>query len=168
MLFGMAPSAAFAFDWSIRASESETVELNSNQFLRPYQAGTVGSYTTLTANAEARTPTTKFNLDGDGTYMKYWGPGVDGLTSEFLNYGFRARYEINEKTRFDREFVETSWRQQSTSLAILNDLGASVKASGFLDRLTASGGLDRSLTALDTVSLFATSSHTSYEPSSGG
>lgn len=168
MLVGMAPSVSFAFDWSINASESETVELNSNQFLRANPAGSVGSYTTLRANAEARTPTTTFNLDGDGSYRKYWGPGVEGSPTEFLDYGFKARYEIREKTRFDREFVETSWRQQSTALAILNDLGIATRASGFLDRLTATGGLDRSLTTLDTVSLFATSTRTSYEPSSGG
>src|SRR5262245_29044849 len=123
MIVGMAPSVANAYDWSIQASESETVELNSNQLLRSNQAGSVGSYSTLTANAEARTPTTKFDLYGDGSYRKYWGPGVEGSPTEFLNYGFRARYELNEKTRSDREYVETSWRQQSTSLAILNDLG---------------------------------------------
>ena len=110
--FGMAPSVGFAFDWSITASESETVELNSNQFLRSSPAGSVGSYTTLTADAEARTPTSKFIFAGDGTYKKYWGPGVAGTASEFLNYGFRARYEQMEKTRFDREYVEASWRQQ--------------------------------------------------------
>ncbi|KRR27891.1 hypothetical protein CQ14_08620 [Bradyrhizobium lablabi] len=164
----MAPSVAFAFDWSIKASETETVELNSNQFLRSSPAGSLGSYTTLNADAEARTPTSKFNFAGDGTYKKYWGPGAAGTASEFLNYGFRARYEQREKTRFDREYVEASWRQQSTALAILNDLGVSVPTSGFLDRLTATGGVDRSITAIDTVSLFATSSHTSYEPSSGG
>lgn len=166
--FGMAPSVAFAFDWSIKASESETVELNSNQFLRSSPAGSLGSYTTLNADAQARTPTTKFNFTGDGTYKKYWGPGAAGTASEFLNYGFRARYEVQEKTRFDREYVETSWRQQSTALAILNDLGVSVPTSGFLNRLTATGGIDRSITAIDTVSLFATSTRTSYEPSSGG
>ena len=121
--FGMVPSVAFAFDWSIKASESETVELNSNQFFRPSPAGSLGSYTTLNADAQARTPTTKFNFMGDGTYKKYWGPGAAGIASEFLNYGFRARYEVTEKTRFDRQYVETSWRQQSTALAILNDLG---------------------------------------------
>ena len=168
MCFGMAPSVAFAFDWSIKASESETVELNSNQFLRSSPAASVGSYTTLTANAQARTPTSKFDFDGDGTYRKYWGPGVEGIPSEFLNYGFKARYEVKEKTRFDREYVETSWRQQSTALAILNDLGVAVPTSGFLDRLTATGGIDRSITARDSLSLFATSTRTSYEPSSGG
>lgn len=166
--FGMAPSVAFAFDWSIKASESETVELNSNQFLRNSPAGSVGSYTTLNADAEARTPTTRFNFIGDGTYRKYWGPGAAGTASEFLDYGFKARYEVREKTRFDREYVEASWRQQSTALALLNDLGVSTPASGFIDRLTATGGIDRSITAIDTVSLFATSTRTSYEPSSGG
>lgn len=163
----MVPSVAFAFDWSIKASESETVELNSNQFLRSSPAGSVGSYTTLTADAQARTPTTKFNFMGDGTYKKYWGPGAAGTASEFLNYGFKARYEVQEKTKFDREYVEASWRQQSTALALLNDLGVSVPTSGFIDRLTATGGIDRSVTAVDTVSLFATSSRTTYEPSSG-
>lgn len=164
----MVPSVAFAFDWSIKASESETVELNSNQFLRPSPSGSVGSYTTLNADAEARTPTSKFNFVGDGTYKKYWGPGAAGTASEFLNYGFRARYELREKNRFDREYVEASWRQQSTALALLNDLGVSVPTSGFINRLTATGGIDRSVTAIDTVSLFATSTRTSYEPSSGG
>jgi hypothetical protein len=164
----MVPSVAFAFDWSIRASESETVELNSNQFLRNSPAGSVGSYTTLNADAEARTPTTKFNFVGDGTYKKYWGPGAAGAASEFLNYGFKARYELQEKNRFDREYVEASWRQQSTALALLNDFGVSTQASGFIDRLTATGGIDRSITAIDTLSLFATSTRTSYEPSSGG
>lgn len=165
---GIAPTGAFAFDWSIKTSESETVEVNSNQFLRSYQAGSLGSYSTLTANAEARTPTSKFDFDGDGTYKKYWGPGVNGSPTEFLNYGFRTRYEQSEKSRFDREFIEAAWRQQSTALAVLNDLGVSTNINGFLDRLTATGGIDRSPTNLDYVSLFATSTRTSYEPSSGG
>lgn len=166
--FCITPPAAFAYDWSVRTSQSESVEVNSNQFLKPSPAGSVGSYSTLTANAEARTPTSKFDFDGDGTYRKYWGPGVEGVASESLNYGFRARYEQREKTKFDREYVEALWRQQSTAFAILNDLGIATRVGGFLDRLTASGGIDRSVTALDTVSLFATSSRTSYEPSSGG
>lgn len=163
----MSPSVAAAFDWSIRTTESETVELNSNQFLRNSPAGSLGSTSSLTANAEARTPTSKFNFDGDGSYAKYWGPGADGIP-EFLNYGFRGRYEHSEKNAFDREYFETSWRQQSTALALLNDLGIATNANGFIDRLTASGGVDRSLTALDSLSLFATSTRTSYEPSAGG
>jgi hypothetical protein len=166
--FGVAPSAAYAFDWSIQTTQSESVELNDNQFLKPSPAGSLGSYSTLTANAEARTSDSKLDLNSDGTYNKYWGPGVDGLPSETLNYGFKAHYELDGKNNFDREFVESSWRQQSTALALLNDLGIAAPVNGFLDTLTASGGIDRSLSARDNLSLFATSTRTSYEPSSGG
>ena len=168
MCFGMAPSVAWALDWSLRTSQIEAIELNDNQFLKTSPAASVGSYSTITANAEARTPTSKFDIDADGTYRKYWGPGVEGVQSESLNYGFRAHYEQNEKNRFDREFLETSWRQQSTAFAILNDLGVLSNARGFIDRLTATGGIDRSVTARDNLSLLATSTHTSYEPSTGG
>ncbi len=165
---GIAPSSAFAFDWSIRTTESETVELNSNQFLKQNQAGSLGSYSTLTAKAQARTPTSRLDFDGDGSFKKYWGPGAAGGTTEYLTYGFRAHYEQSEKNRFDREYLETSWRQSSSALAILNDLGIATNINGFLDRLTATGGIDRSLTALDFVSLSAASTRTSYEPSSSG
>ncbi len=168
MCFGMAPSAAFALDWALRSTQTETVELNDNQFLRTSPAVSLGSYSTLTANAEARTPISRFTFDGDGTYRKYWGPGVDGVPSENLSYGFKARYELNEKNSFDREFVEAAWRQSSTAFALLGQLGVLVNTAGYLDTLTAAGGIDRSITARDTISLFATSTRTSYEPSSGG
>ena len=165
---GTAPTGALALDWSLQSTQTETIELNSNQFLRSSQSPSVGSYSTITANAKARTPTSTFDFDADGTFRKYWGPGVEGIPSESLNYGFKARYEAIEKTRSDREFIETAWRQQSTSLALLNQLGIALPVNGFLDTLTASGGIDRSVSARDNLSLFATSTRTSYEPSSGG
>ncbi|SIO46406.1 hypothetical protein SAMN05443247_05727 [Bradyrhizobium erythrophlei] len=164
----MAPSVAWALDWSLRTSQIEAIELNDNQFLKTSPAASVGSYSTITANAEALTPISKFDLDADGTYRKYWGPGVEGVPSENLNYGFKARYELHEKNNTDRGFLESSWRQQSTSFALLNDLGVVSNARGFLDRLTATGGIDRSITARDNLSLLATSTRTSYEPSTGG
>jgi hypothetical protein len=166
--FGVLPSAAYAVDWSIQTTQSESVELNDNEFLKTSPAGSLGSYSTLTANAEARTSDSKLDLSSDGTYNKYWGPGVDGLPSETLNYGFKAHYELDGQNGFDREFVESSWRQTSTALALLNDLGIATPVSGFLDTLTASGGIDHSLSARDNLSLFATSTRTSFEPSSGG
>lgn len=168
MCFGMAPSLAWALDWSLKTSQIEIIELNDNQFLKTSPAASLGSYSTITANAEALTPTSKLNIDADGTYRKYWGPGAEGVQSEAINYGFKGRYEQNEKGRFDREFLETSFRQQSTAFALLNDIGVISNARGYLDRLTATGGIDRSLTARDTVSLLATATRTSYEPSSGG
>jgi hypothetical protein len=165
---GLFPSASSAFDWALTTTQTETVELNSNQFLQQSPAASIGSYSTLSANAQARTPTSKFDIDVDGSYRKFGGPGSDNQASEGLNYGVRTRYEINEKKNFDREFVEAAWRQQSTALALLGQFGVALPVNGFLDTLTGSGGIDRSLTARDTVSLFATSTRTSYQPSSGG
>lgn len=166
--FGVVPTAVLAWDWSISTTESETVELNSNQYLRTSPAGSVGSYSTLTAKAVGLTPTSKLTFDGDGTFRKYWGPGAAGTATEFLNYGFHARYDTFGKNKFDKEFIDASWRQQSTSLALLNDLGVVVPVGGFLDRLTVTGGFDRALTARDTINVFASSTRTSYEPSTGG
>src|SRR4051812_43688738 len=139
MSLGLAPATAFAWDWSLRTSESQTVELNSNQFLRSSPAGSLGSYSTITGTAEALTPTSKLVLGGDGSYRKYWGPGAD-RTPEGLSYGATAHYEQFGKNRFDREYVDAIWRQQSTSLALLNDLGVISPATGFIDRFTAAGG----------------------------
>lgn len=164
---GLAPAKAFAWDWSLRTSESQTVELNSNQFLKSSPAGSIGSYSTITGTAEALTPTSKLTLDGDGSYTKYWGPGAEGIP-EFISNGATAHYEQFGKNKFDREFIEAAWRQQSTSLALLNDLGVISPTSSFIDRFTATGGLERAFNARDSISLFATSSRTYYEPSSGG
>ena len=165
---GLASQPARALDWSLGTTQSETVELNNNLFLKTPPSGVIGSYSLLSADAEARTSTSKFDFDADGSYRKNWGPGVDGITSEFINYGFKTRYEQKEKTPFDREFVETRWRQQSTAFALLSDLGIATTVRGFIDRLTFSGGIDRSITARDSFNLFATSTQTSYEPSTGG
>lgn len=164
---GLTPATAFAWDWSLRTSESQTVELNSNQFLKSSPAGSIGSYSTITGTAEALTPTSKLTLDGDGSYRKYWGPGAEGIPESISN-GATAHYEQFGKNKFDREFIEAAWRQQSTSLALLNDLGVISPTSSFIDRFTATGGLDRAFNARDSISLFATSSRTYYEPSSGG
>lgn len=164
---GLTPATAFAWDWSLRTSESQTVELNSNQFLKSSPAGSIGSYSTITGTAEALTPTSKLTLDGDGSYRKYWGPGAEGIPESISN-GATAHYEQFGKNKLDREFIEAAWRQQSTSLALLNDLGVISPTSSFIDRFTATGGLERAFNARDSISLFATSSRTYYEPSSGG
>src|SRR6185437_16158735 len=102
-----APSSALAFDWSLQSTQTQSMELNDNQFLRSMLAGgTLGSYTTLTANAEARTPISRFNFDSDVSYKKYWGPGTQGVPlTEFLSDNFRAHYEITGKDPRDKSYL---------------------------------------------------------------
>jgi len=71
MCFGMAPSMAYALDWSLKTSQIETIELNDNQFLRTSPAASVGSYSTITADAEALTPLLN-SISTPTQLQKYW------------------------------------------------------------------------------------------------
>jgi hypothetical protein len=164
--FGVSP--AFATDWSLNSTLSETVELNDNPFLRDYAAGTFSSYSTIAANATARTPTSKFTFDGSINYQKYWGPGIDGVPSENLGGSANLHYETTGKDSSDREYLDAGWHRSTAAFALLGQLGVLTPTSGFIDTTTAGGGIDRSITALDTVSLSAHSTYTSYDPGTGG
>src|SRR5260370_34811373 len=87
------PSCAYAVDWALNSTLSQTVELNDNPFLRALAAGTFSSYSTIAANATARMPTSKFTFDGSVSYQKYWGAGVDGVPSENLKGGANLHNE---------------------------------------------------------------------------
>jgi hypothetical protein len=164
------PSCAYAVDWSLNSTLSETVEANNNPFLRALAAGTFSSYSTIAANAVASTPTSKFTFDGDINYRKYWGTGIDtpGAQSESLGGSTKLHYENKEKYSTDREYLDAGWHRQSTQFALLGELGVITPTRGFLDTTYAGGGIDRSITSLDTISLSARSNYTSYDPGTGG
>jgi hypothetical protein len=164
------PPAARAVDWSLRSTASETVELNNNMFLSPSPpGGTVGSYSTISANAEARTPTSRFDFDSHVNYNKYWGPGASGLPdTENLAFGFTGHYETTGKSSSDRNYLDAGFNQSSAAFALLGQLGVITNVAGSINTLNFGGGVDRSLSALDTVSLSARSTLSSYDPPSAG
>jgi hypothetical protein len=164
------PPAARAVDWSIRSTQSESVELSNNLFLAPSPPGaTVGSYSSITANAEARTETSRFDVDSHVNYNKYWGPGAAGLPdTENLSYGFAGHYEVNGKNSADRNYLDAGFNQSSAAFALLGQLGVLTNVAGSINTLNFGGGLDRTLSALDTVSLSARSTTSYYDPSSAG
>jgi hypothetical protein len=160
---------AWGVDWSVKGVLSEAVELSDNQFLRTMLAGgSLGSYSSVSTTAEAKTPNSKFNLTSEGTYRKYWGPGVDGLQSEYINYGFRAYYERSGKVLGDRTYAEASYGSQSAALAVFNALGLPNNASGFINQSTARVGWDRTLTSSDYVSVGVKTIYTDFDPSNVG
>jgi hypothetical protein len=162
------PSGAKAWDWSLNSTLTETVEANDNPFLRAVAGGALSSYSTIAANAVARTPDSKFAFDGSASYQKYWGPGVDGAPSENLGYNAHLLYQINGKTDGDREYVEAGWHRQSSAFALLGQLGVVTNTRGFLDTTNVGGGIDRSLSARDSLSLAVHSTYTSFDPGTGG
>jgi hypothetical protein len=170
LCLSISSTRAFAVDWSVNSTLSETVELNSNQFLRSMlAAGTLGSYSTITANAQARTPTSRFIFDGDITYQKYWGPGTEGIPqTEFRQDGVKARYETTGKDPSDLTYGEVSFRESSTASAILSNLGFATNAQGFIDTSTVRGGIERNITPRDFVTISARSTYTNYDPPGGG
>jgi hypothetical protein len=166
----LAPWPALAWDWSLSSTLSETVELNNNQFMNTAPTGgTVGSYTTLSANAVGLTSSSRLTLDGDIGYRKYWGPGTFGVSqTESDSAGLRAHYESWGKNIDDKYWLDGTFRQSSTLVAVLEDLGVTANVHGDLDRTMVGGGIQRSLSAMDTISVSATSALTTYTPSSGG
>jgi hypothetical protein len=167
---GLLPGPALAYDWSLSSTLSQTFELNDNQFMRQMLAGgTLGSYTTLGANAVVLTPASQLTADGNVGYRKYWGPGTDGIAqteSDWLN--LHAHYETWGKNRDDKDFLNASFQRSSTVVAVLGDLGVLSNVSGDINRSTLTGGIQRSLSALDTISLSASSTLTTYDPTSSG
>lgn len=166
----LSPAPALAWDWSLDSTASETLELNDNQFMRNMLAGgTLGSYTTVTANALARTETSRLTIDADVGYRKYWGPGTEGISqTESNSLGVNAHYVTWGKNPDDKDWLDGSFRQSSTLVAVLGDLGLATTAHGNVDRTMVGGGIQRSLSALDLVSLSATSTLTTYDPASSG
>ena len=88
--------------------------------------------------------------------------------TESNSLGFNARYETWGKNIDDKQWLTGSFNQSSTLVAVLGDLGVLTNANGNIDRTMAGGGIQRSVSALDTVSVSATSTLTTYDPASGG
>ena len=169
MFLCLTPPAAWAVDWSIHSTASETVELNNNLFLSPSPLSGMASYSTISANAEARTPTSKFDFDSYVNYNKYWGPAASTLPeTEHLAYGFQGHYETYGKNSSDRNYLDAGFTSSNAAFALLSQLGVITNVAGSINTLNFAGGLDRSLSALDTVSLSARSTQTSYDPPSAG
>jgi hypothetical protein len=164
-------SEAHALDWSLNSTLSERTELSDNAFLlspKPIGA-TLGTFSTITGDATARTPTSRFSLDGDITYTKYLGPGAEAAQStEAINEGITARFENLHKSNTDKDYIEGSWRRQNLALALLNQTGLPVNVTGDVDTFTARGGFERSLSAVDLVTLSARAASTSYQPTGAG
>jgi hypothetical protein len=165
----MSPSGAWAVDWAINSTLSETTELNSNLFLNSMVAGgAFGSYSTISTNATARTPDSEFDFNGSINYRKYFGPGAEGNPSESLAGSMRGHYETKEEANGDKNYLDVGWTRQNTAFALLGELGVTTPVNGDIERTTIGGGIVRSLTNLDTLTLSAHSSFNTFDPAASG
>lgn len=165
----IAASAASSADWSLRSTLSNSTEVNDNQFLGPTARGTIGSYSTIRGIAEARTPASKFDIDGYFNYRKYWGPGAEGLPqTEYTSYGFTSKYETFGKNQADRNYIETNFNVQSAAFALLNQFAVLLPSQGTINQTLTRGGIERSLSARDSISISGQFGRSFYDPSGAG
>jgi hypothetical protein len=165
---GLQAPAALASDLTIKSNQSETLEANDNYFLRPVPKGnTYVPVITASVDASGRNPTTRYDLHGDLSYTKYFGPGAaDASLPNVKEDGVSFFLEHVGDPIGDKVNV-TGWsRRQDVATAQLNDLGV-VTASGEFSTTGIAGGLYRQVSAIDSLTLSVTSTKTDFTSSSG-
>jgi hypothetical protein len=141
---------SFAADWSADTSLSQSVEFSDNrQLASSTLGGTITSISSLLLNVTARTPTSRFDFNGNVNYTAYAGPGAANQEN-VLGNSLRARYEQKFK-RFDYYF-SGSWTRTDASTVQLEEFGF-VTLSGEINTYTINAGSRIDLTARDTLTL---------------
>lgn len=147
-LLGVPASGALAADWTVKSLFSQELQVSDNAFLRTAPVGeTYSSISTLMLDAVGRTPTMRFQLNADVSYLTYAGPGAMG-TPNALGYGAKARLEKTD--RLTTYHLATSYRHQDATSAQLAELGV-VTIGGAIITQTIEGGFEHQLSSIDTI-----------------
>lgn len=152
-------SASPAADWSATTSLSETFEANDNFFLATNPKGNLyGSTSALFVDLSARTPTSRYSLNGDFAYIHYMGPGAaDTSLPTFTQSGVNLTAEYSGHQPGDKLAFVTSWRRQDIASAQINDIGVAT-AQGEISTILVGTNFAKKLSAVDTLAFGATAS----------
>ena len=164
-LVGVPAGRAAAADWSLKALFSETALYEDNRNLAPVPLGADYALTTsLSLDLMARTPTCEFHLKPDFSYPYYLGPGAADLTNEFQWSGAMTfSKKVSETTQFN---LMASLTPESTKTTELTDSGqTTLDATRWTT--TFGGTISHQVSALDSVSLSATSTSVRFTGASG-
>jgi hypothetical protein len=150
---GLFVSGARAVDWNVKSTMSQSLEANDNRAVSAVSKGdSYLSVSTLLFNANALTPTSSFNLNGNLAYRAFAGPGESG-NEPTLDKGVRGRFEKFEKlTSYN---ASASYSETETAAIQLAETGTAT-LGGSTAITTVGGGLRHQLTPRDTVSLGVT------------
>jgi len=161
LCLGFLASGAFAADVSIKGSLNETVEASDNYFLLPTPVGTtLKSLSALNLDFLARTPTTRYLLDTNYSYYKYFGPGAAD-TSPTSGTPASTTFSIDHKTDMSKYNFATSWQRRDVATTQLTESG-NATSRGFLDTYNINGGVTRDLNRTDSILWSASGTKTSY------
>jgi len=161
---GASATGALAADFSAKGSLSETTEGSDNYFLVPTPSGTtLKSLSDLKLDFLARTPTTRYLLDADYSYYRYFGRGDEDTT---LTHGApaSASFRIDHTTELAKYNLSASWSRQDLASTLLTQTGAA-SANGTIDTYTVNGGVTRDIGRADSITLSTQASKAEYTDS---
>jgi Putative beta-barrel porin 2 len=164
LCLGVFVSGAFAADVSIKGSLSETVEGSDNYFLINTPSGTTfKSLSAVNLDVLARTPTTRYLLDTNYSYYKYFGPGaVDSTPTS--GTPANANFSIDHTTELAKYNLAASWSRTDIATTQLAESGKAT-ASGTQNTYNIKGGVTRDLSRTDSITWSAQASTASFTDS---
>ena len=158
---GALATSAFAAEFSVKGNVNQTLEASDNYFLNTNPTGsTVKSLTNGTLDFLALTPTTRYLLDTNFSYFKYFGPGAADTNPTFGTPA-SANFSIVHLTELDRYNFAASWSRSDAAVTQLTQTGVAT-AHGSINNYNASGGVTHDLGRIDTISLTANASTISF------
>jgi hypothetical protein len=162
---GVLTSNASAYDVSVKANLSETVETSNNYFLSNSPNGvTIRPLSAVNLDILAQTPTTQYLLDSYWSYFKYLGPGASDAA---VSWGAPAHstFSIDHTTPLDRFHFDVGWTRADVTQTLLAQTGNAGSSHGTVDTFTARGGVTHDFGRRDSVSWYTTAAtSTSTDP----
>jgi hypothetical protein len=158
---GALASGAFAAAVSIKGNVNETADASNNYFMSKSPTGaTAKSLTGLNLDFLAQTPTTRYLLDTNYSYYKYFGPGAADTS---LTWGTpaSARFSVDHIDKLTKYNLAASWNRADAVATQLAQSGVAT-LRGTIDTYNVSGNVTRDLSRIDTVSLSAQGATVSY------
>ncbi len=166
LCLGAFASAAFGANVSIKGNATETLEASDNYFLSTHPSGaTAKSLTSGTLDILAVTPTTRYLLDTNYSYYKYFGPGAADTS---LTWGTPASalFRVDHFTPLDRYNFAASWTRTDAAVTALQQTGTGF-AHGSINTYDVNGGVTHDIGRNDTISLTADANKVQFtDPSS--
>jgi hypothetical protein len=162
LYFGALGSGALAAAVSITGNVSQTIDGSDNYFLSSAPSGpTIRSLSALNLDFLARMPTTTYDLKTNYSYYHYYGPGAadSGLTSGTpAGSTFSIEHTPDRLTKYN---FSASWQRADITAAQLLQSGAAT-VHGSSETFSASGGIKRDLSRIDSFSLTTQASTVSF------
>src|SRR5664279_3680776 len=116
LCLGVYASSGFAADVSIKGNVSETVEASNNYFLSNTPSGyTIRSLSAIHLDFMARTPTTRYLLDTNYSYYKYFGPGAADAGGLTWGTPASATFSIDHTIELAKYNIAASWTRVDTA-----------------------------------------------------